>query len=251
LKRIVFLLLFLFMSFSILSAQGVMIWGPVEAPAQDSHGLYGMCYNSSNDRIYFVNLYSSSIYYATSDSLVTSLGTIPTPNNATGFVDIAYCNYDNTFWLLSRTNGNVYKIDINGSVISSFSGPASVYPVGITWDDATRTLYLADRTTAPPQIIYTLDTLGNVTNTMNHPGQGYYGLRCLAFQPGTIPLLLNVYTYFTSGSALDSANVFALNPQNASVIDGFVFQYADHNNLRGIEYDPRDGSMWITNFSDG
>lgn len=247
-KKIIFFLL-LCLSFSLLSAQGTLIWGPVQAPAQDSQGLYGICYNTSNDRIYYINLYSSNICYATSNSSVTYLGSIPTPNNNTRFVDIAYCNYDNTFWLLSNSTGYIYKIDINGSILTSFSGPATVYPIGITWDDATRTIYIADRLTAPPQIIYAIDTLGNVLNTMNHPGQGNLGSRCLAFQPGTNPYLLNAYTYF--GSTLDSSKVFALNPQNGAALAGFIFQYSDHNNIRGIEFDPRDTSLWITNFSDG
>lgn len=248
------LLLLLFMSgfFSLLSAQGSLIWGGVVPPAQDSHGLYGLCYNSTDNHIYYLNLYENNIYIATSDSFVTYIGSIPTPNNEVGFADIAYCNYDNTFWIVNKNTKIVYKINTSGTILNSFSSPASVYPAGITWDDNDRVLYISDRLTSPPQNVYVVDTLGNTIRVMQHPAQGYLGPRCLAFQPhATSPLLLNVYTFFTAASALDSACVYALDPQNCNIQSGFKFLCSTENNIRGIEYDPRDGSLWITNFSDG
>ncbi|MEO0156099.1 MAG: hypothetical protein ABIL07_03200, partial [candidate division WOR-3 bacterium] len=44
-------------------------------------GTYGITYNPNTDRIYYVNYTTQVIYIASSDSFVTSYGTIPAPNN--------------------------------------------------------------------------------------------------------------------------------------------------------------------------
>jgi len=256
-KRFKIVILFLCISGLLSSAlaQGQILWGPKTPPGQVRSGLYGICYNPTNDRIYYVNLYFPVIYMASSDSMVDSLGTIPTPYNDTAFVDIAYCNYDNTFWLISLKTKKVYKINQSGAVLRSFDSPATDYPCGLAWDEAKRTLYISERHQSPPQYIYAVDTMGNVLRKMQHPCNAYLGPRCLAYQPPTYgfpEILLNAYTFFTSGQALDSAGVVALDPTDCQVID--FFRYKDSNNrdnIRGVEYDPRDGSLWITHFQYG
>lgn len=239
-------------AFNFLSAQGQLVWGPVTPPAQDSHGLYGMCYNSSNDRIYYLNLYNNLIYIASSDQSLTYYGSLPTPYNLNGFADITYCSQDNTFWLVNRGTFKAYHIDTLGNVLGSFDCPATTYPSGITWMENTGTLFFVDRMNASPHYIYETDTLGNLLNTMTHPGQGYLGPRCLAsVQAGYSSQLLNVFTHFNSASTLDSSTVMMLNPQTGAWVNGFRFTCSTQDNIRGIEFDPRDNSLWITNFSNG
>jgi hypothetical protein len=219
---------------------------------------YGITYNTSNDRVYFVKAYTRIIYIVSSDSFCTSYGTIPTPNNESMCVDIKYCSYDNTFWVLSNYTKRVYKINTSGTVLRWFNSPATDYCSGLAWDAANRQLYIADRRTAggAQAYIYCCDTLGSVIRQMNHPGTAWYGPRGLAYEPaggGHPTYLLNVYTFFNSSSLLDSAGVFALDPLNCQVLGFFRYCHPsnDSSNIRGIDVDPRDGTYWINMFQYG
>jgi hypothetical protein len=101
------------------------------------YGNYGLAYNPSNDCVYYTNFYERDIYIRTADSNCTSVGTIPAPNNDSACVDIKYCAYDNTFWVLCKSTLRVYKIDQSGNVLRWFSSPANDYPAGLAWKPST------------------------------------------------------------------------------------------------------------------
>jgi hypothetical protein len=152
----------------------------------------------------------------------------------------------------------VYKINPSGSVLRSFIGPANDYPAGLAWDEATRTLYISDRRSSGGALgyIYVCDTLGNLFRRMDHPGTAWYGPRGLAYLPangGNGPYLLNAYTFFNSSSQLDSAGVFALDPQTGDIVDFFRYCWTtnDSSNIRGVEVDTRNGDYWINLFQYG
>ncbi len=220
-------------------------------------GTYGITYNPNTNRIYYVNYTTTVIYIASSDSFVTSYGTIPAPNNDSGCIDIKYCSYNNIFWVLNKRHKTVYKINTSGTVLRSFSVSSIDYPCGLAWDGTNRQIYISDRrsTGGSTQYIYCLDTMGAVIRQITHPYQGaWYGARCLDYRQaqGGVPAhLLNVYTFFNSGSNLDSAGVFELNPQNCAVINFFRYYPGDSCNIRGIAVDPRDGSYWVTLYQYG
>ncbi|MEO0122502.1 MAG: hypothetical protein ABIL69_00655 [candidate division WOR-3 bacterium] len=220
-------------------------------------GTYGITYNPNTDRIYYVNYTTQVIYIASSDSFVTSYGTIPAPNNDSGCIDLKYCSYDNTFWVLNKRHKAVYKINTSGTVLRSFSVSYIDYPCGLAWDNTNRQIYISDRRTTggQTQYIYCVDTMGTVIRQMTHPYQGaYYGARCLDYVPaiGSNPAhLLNAYTFFNSSSTLDSAGVFALNPLNCQKINFFRLYPADSCNIRGVVRDPRDGTYWLTLYQYG
>jgi DNA-binding beta-propeller fold protein YncE len=217
---------------------------------------YGITYNAANDRIYYVKVYTRSIYIISSDSFCTSYGSIPTPNNDSACVDLKYCGYDNTFWVLNQPNKRIYKINASGAVLRTINIPALDYPTGLAWDGGNRQLYVTDRrsTGGAQAYIYVFDTLGNQIRQMNHPGTAWFGPRCLAYLPagsGHPATLLNVYTFFNSSSTLDSAGVFALDPQTCAVMNFFRCGPVDSMNIRGIDVDPRDGSYWVNDFQYG
>jgi|GEM_PF-2211642 len=91
-------------------------------------GTYGITYNPNIDRVYYVNYTTQQIYIASSDSFLTSYGTIPAPNSDSGCTDIKYCSYDNTFWVLNKRHKTVYKINTSGTVLRSFSMASMDYP---------------------------------------------------------------------------------------------------------------------------
>jgi hypothetical protein len=214
-----------------------------------AYGLYGLTYNTGVDRIYCCYFFDSNIYVYSSDSLLTSFGTIPAPEDSC--TDIDYCPYDNTFWVLANPRKTIYKLSATGSVLRSFTISQPDYPVGLTENETDHKLYVSDRRflNSFPLRVYVYDTLGNLLQTIDHPLQGQYGTRCLALDPGTPtnpPSLLNVFTWFNSGgTAIDSVCMYELDRLTGSVLNGHRFADAGWN-IRGIEYDPRDASYWIT-----
>ena len=236
-----------------------MLWGFGERlwlTTNDVQSNYGMTYNPTNDRVYFCKVYTRYIYIIGSDSLCTSYGTIPTPNNDSACVDLKYCGSDNTFWVLSQLSKCIYKVNTSGSVLRTISIPVVDYATGLAWDAANRQLYVADRrsTGGAQAYIYVFDTLGNQIRQMNHPGTAWFGPRGLAYQPaagGNPATPLNVYTFFNSSSLLDSSGVFALNPQTCAIMNFFRCVPNDSMNIRGIDVDPRNGSYWINLFQYG
>lgn len=232
-----------------------IIWGPkqVQIAPGDTHFLYGAGYNPSNNRLYVCNAYevATGILMYSSDSNVTYLGYIPAPD--TYATDLKYCAYDNTFWVAADfaqapPNGKrVFKINTSGTVLRQFNNPANDYPMGVAWLNPQRLLYLSDRRTAQntfPQYIYRSDTLGNATR-LNFPLQGNVGLRCLAIEPyGPDTTLLVTYTWFNSaGTALDSVALYEVRRSDLAVLNRVILPGW---NVRGVEYDPRDGNYWLT-----
>lgn len=248
-KKILLIVIGVITAWSFCYGIGERLWLHEDPP----RGNYGMAYNPTNDRIYYCKYYDTHINIVSADSNCTSYGSIPTPNNDSNCVDIKYCGYDNTFWVLSKSTKRVYKITPTGSVLRWFSSPANDYPAGLAWDEENRELYLADRRSAGgvQGYIYCVDTLGNVIRQMNHPiTSAWYGPRGLTWHPevdGEGPFLLNVFTFFNSSSLLDSTGVFKLNPQDCAVLDFFRYCHPsnDSSNIRGVEFDPNTGDLWI------
>lgn len=231
-----------------------VIWGPkqVQIAPGDTHFLYGLGYNTSNDRLYVTNAYERTIYMYSSDSNVTYLGYITAPD--TFGTDIKYCGYDNTFWHVADwsqayPNGKrIMKINTSGTVLRQFANPANDYPTGLAWIPTSRLIYTADRRTnaGVPPIIYRCDTLGGNVSSYNLTIGDNYGPRGMAIEPyGPDTTLLLVYTHFSSDATPVLLKV-ALYELRRS--DGAVLNSVDLPgwNVRGVEYDPRDGNYWLT-----
>jgi hypothetical protein len=228
-----------------------VIWGPkqLELAPGDTHFIYGLGYNQNNDRIYVCNFYEKKIYMYTSDSNVTYLGYITAPD--TMGTDIKYCEYDNTFWFAGMNTKRVYKINPSRTVLRQFNNPANDYPIGVAWVEPERTLYLSERTSSSTNsYIFVSDTLGNWSNRIDVPLYAYYGTRCLAIDHyGSSPYggpdttLLLIYTAFNSSQTLDSVDLYELDREYGDIIQRVLFPGW---NVRGVEYDPRDGNYWVT-----
>ena len=183
---------------------GTIIWGPKSIPNSPGfYSIYGMAYDGHNDHLYVCHFDVRRIDIVSSDSLLTNLGNIPTPNAESGCTDIKYCAYDNTFWVHTNVTKRVYKIDTAGNVLRYFSSPAVDYPCGLGWDEVTRTLYLTDRRSVNtnPDYLYAIDTLGNPVHArIDYPFVSYAGARTLAIDRTSsnplAPTLINMYTWF-------------------------------------------------------
>ncbi|MEO0069366.1 MAG: S8 family serine peptidase, partial [candidate division WOR-3 bacterium] len=227
---------------------GTIIWGPKPCPGMPSDwGLYGVAYNQQDNLIYCVYFMSALAYKYTSDSLLQLQGTVSLPEDSC--TDISYCSYDNTFWLVANPSKRVYKITPTGTVVRYFNTPQPEYPCGVVEHEESHKIYLSDRRTTNQQRIFVYDTLGNILDTIIHPVSGYYGTRCLALdyhcQTNT-PSLLNIFTWFdAAGTYFDSCAMQEIDRITGTLRKQYRFPNTEWN-LRGIEYDPRDGSYWIT-----
>jgi hypothetical protein len=229
---------------------GQIIWGPKTCPGMPTQwGLYGVAYNPTDTLIYCAYYMSATIYKYTSDSALTSRGTVTAPEDSC--TDIDYCSYDNTFWLVANSSKKVYKITPGGTVVRYFNVPQPDYPCGIVEDEDAHVVYVSDRRLAsqPQQRLFVYDTAGTILDTIIHPQSGYYGSRCLALDyrgETNPPELLNMFTWFdASGTTLDSCGMLSLDRVGNTILHRYRFTTSGWN-MRGIECDPRDGSYWVT-----
>ncbi len=231
---------------------GTRLWGPkpcVGMPA--SPEICGITYNPQDDNVYCTHLLTNSIYAYSADSLLTFRRALPTPEDSC--TDIHYCAYDNTFWVLANKSKKVYKLDaVTGAVLRDFSISPVEFPYGLVENPAEGRLYITDRrlTTAGQQRIFIYDNRGNFIRAVYHPkSTGRLASRCLALDQGVAinpPSLLNIYIWNdTSGTVLDSCLLYEIDRVTFSILNSYKFA-APVWNLRGIAYDPRDGSYWVT-----
>ncbi len=236
------------------SPPGTIIWGPrVCSNMPTDWGLYGMAYNPNDNLLYAMYFMSPTIYKYSSDSLLTAQGTVTLPEDSC--TDLDYCAYDNTFWILANPRKVVYKITPTGSVVRQFTVPQADYPCGIVEHDAEHKIYVSDRRLAgqTQQRVFVYDTLGTILDTFIHPLSGNYGSRCLALDdrcPVNPPSLLNIFTWFDAGgTAIESIGMLEVNRGDFTLRNRYRFSNSSWN-IRGIEYDPRDGSYWISIMQD-
>lgn len=228
-----------------------VIWGPKQLQIEpgDTHFIYGLGYNTNNDRLYVANFYERKIYMYTSDSFVTYLGYIPAPD--TMGTDIKYCTYDNTLWFIGCNQKRVSKINLSGTVLRWFTNPAQTYPCGLAWLEPQQKLFLSDRlNNSTTSYIYRSDTMGTWDLQIQVPLTAYNATRCLASDPygpspygGGDTTLLLIYTAFNASQILDSTGLYELDKEYGNVIQRVLFPGW---NVRGVEYDPRDGNYWVT-----
>jgi hypothetical protein len=236
------------------SPPGTIIWGPrVCSGMPTAWGLYGMAYSTNDNLLYAMYFMSPTIYKYSSDSMLTAMGTVTLPEDSC--TDLDYCAYDNTFWVVANPRKVVYKITSTGTVVRQFAVPQADYPCGIVEHDAEHKLYVSDRRLVgqTAQRVFVYDTLGNILDTLAHPLTGNYGSRCLALDsrcPVNPPSVLNIFTWFnTGGTAIDSIGMVEIDRVSFALRNRYRFLNNSWN-IRGIEYDPRDGSYWISIMED-
>jgi hypothetical protein len=225
-------------------APGTIIWGPKSLPNfPTTQFIYGVGYDRVGDRIYTLDVLSRSIRFYSSDSFVTYLGAITGPDDT--LMDITYSRIGDAFYICSFTPRRVWKINkATGAVISQFDIPSVDYPVGLAFR-APNTMWYADRRTAigATQLLFIGDTL-SVGTQYNSPVQGYYNSRCLAYD-SLGNSFVQVQTWFSSAGTLDSVGVVEMTGPPPT-LTGRRFKLDPGWNIRGIEFDPRDGNYWIT-----
>ncbi|HEX7319475.1 MAG TPA: S8 family serine peptidase [bacterium] len=228
------------------TAPGQIIWGPKLTPVSNTERfIYGAAYDRVGDRLYVCDGYGRQIFVFSSDSFVTSYGTITQPDTCCS--DITYSRYDDRLYVTGWYLKQVYKINkTTGAVLRQFTSPCPDYPVGLALCP-TNTMWYIDRRVALGALGYFFigDTLGNV-NSYDAPIFANYNNRCIAYD-SLGNTFVQVQTWFNSGgTALDSVGVVEYANTEPPTLTGRRFLLNPGWNPRGIEFDPRDGNYWIT-----
>jgi subtilisin family serine protease len=228
------------------TAPGQIIWGPKQTAWSNSDRFfYGAAYDRVGDRLFVADGYGRQIFVMSSDSFVTSYGTITQPD--TNCSDICYSRYDDRLYVTGWNLKQVWKINkTTGVVLRQFTSPCPDYPVGLAFCP-TNTMWYVDRrfTLGAQGYIFIGDTLGN-TNAYDAPIVAYYNNRCIAYD-SLGNTYVQVQTWFNSaGTALDSVGVVEYANTEPPTLTGRRFLLNPGWNPRGIEFDPRDGNYWIT-----
>jgi hypothetical protein len=227
---------------------GTIIWGPKllpNYPAYPSSFIYGLAYDWVGDQIFVTDAYTQNLRIYSSDSNVVYYGVATPPDTIS---DIAYSSYDDNLWSTGYKNmKRCWKMDKSGAPWAWFTSPANDYGCGMAFDyNNGNEIWFADRRTSigATAYIYVSDTLGNATQ-YTCPIQGYMNARCLAYD-SLGHSYMHVNTFFNSGgTTLDSAGVYEYQGIPPAWT-GNRFLVPSGWNIRGIEFDPRDGNYWLT-----
>ncbi|MCX7880537.1 MAG: YCF48-related protein [Ignavibacteria bacterium] len=172
------------------------------------------------------------------------------------FTDIAYDRNRHIIYVhrmnsTSGGGGNVIVLDTNGKVLREFQSPANVYPIGLeVFDDK---LLIGDRDKKDAfnrQMLFVASPIdGTVEATFTNPYSKNYGPRGLAYDREKY--VYQVGTFFPSGASLSEAVVSKIDKNNLSVeLERIPLQtMTGLINARGVEYDPRDKNLWITDYN--
>ncbi len=147
----------------------------------------------------------------------------------------------------SGTPGIILVLDTTGRLLGQYPSPAR-YPTGIAFYRGQ--LIVAERD--GQQLLYVLDPqTGSLQRSVPNPFRVPLGPRGLTADEAD-GVLYHVSTDF-SGSSLNAAYLLEIPFDTAppTVRDSLLLnsQRGSVINARGVEYDPSDGSFWITDFS--
>lgn len=172
------------------------------------------------------------------------------------FTDLSYDRINHLIFVhrmnsTSGTGGIILVVDTSGNLIRQFQSPAPVYPIGLELVDGK--LIVGDRDKKDEfgrQILYVVNPLdGKVETTYPNPYSKTYGPRGLAYDQSQF--LYQIGTYFPNAGALSEAVAIRMNKDNPSKeVDRIPLQTSTGLiNARGIEYDPHDKNLWISDYN--
>lgn len=163
------------------------------------------------------------------------------------YTDIAYDKINNIIYVnrLNNEQGNgsvIVVSDTNGNVLDELISPAKDYPIGLGYDNGY--LYSSERDNR--QLIYKFKPESpSEFSVIENPNKGIaLGPRSMAFGNG---LLHQIFTNYSS-NVLQGATIELLDLANSTVVDNVPLLSNRVINARGIDYDERDGTYWVSDF---
>jgi DNA-binding beta-propeller fold protein YncE len=213
---------------------------------------YGLAYDGRNGL--WVTSFGSNQLVKLDASTFARVKSVSLPGDSL-FTDIAYDRDKDLMYIhrMNSTSGNggyVLVVDTNGKLVRQFQSPANVYPIGIEILDGK--LLIGDRDKkdqyGKQMLMIVNPENGVVEATYQNPYSKTYGPRGIAYDREAY--VYQVGTYFPNSGALTEAVAIRIHKSNLSAeVDRISLQSPTGIiNARGIEYDPRDKNLWITDY---
>ncbi len=144
------------------------------------------------------------------------------------------------------SGGNIIIIDTNGTLIDEYPSPATKYPIGLELVDG---ILIAGDREYPRMLTSIHPSTGEFINEVKNPYDKSYGPRGLCYDGEN--KLYQVCTYFPGGGSLSEVLLIKIEKSNLSDYTESMPLEDDNGmiNGRGIEYDFRDKSFWVTDYN--
>jgi hypothetical protein len=205
---------------------------------------YGLAYDGTN--LYMTEFYSPYIYKF--DKNGTFLNTMPSPENEIHTTGIDYDAGNNCLWVTNSGTKMIYKVNpSDGSVLSSFSSPATAYATGLAFDGTD--LWAVDR---DDNTIYRIATDGAILSDFTIPIVSWGGPRGLAFDPtaesvhGEGTLILFITHWNEALESLDSCVLHEIKRDGTLIQEHRCVTPGNYGaNGRMVCVDPDNGEYWV------
>jgi photosystem II stability/assembly factor-like uncharacterized protein len=214
---------------------------------------YGIAWDGKNS-LYTTSFYGNRLYKLNSETF--ELEQVLTLEGDSLFTDLTYDKVNNIIYIhkMNSTDGGggkIIAITPDGQKLREFPSPGKSYPIGLELVDGK--LLVGDRDKVDVlyrRLFWLVDPVnGNVLQEIPNPYNKTYGPRGLCYDGERF--VYQVCTYFpTSGQALTEAIALRIDKNNLSApYDSLELTgYNGIINARGIDYDPRDKNIWLTDF---
>lgn len=211
---------------------------------------YGLAWDGKNG-LWSTSFYTPYLYKLDRNTLsVLKEVRLPKSVGDSLFTDLTVDRENGIIYLhmLSNTSGygaQVIAVDTNGTLVKWFMSAALRYPTGLEYIDGKLIALERDG----DQNVYIMDTDGQTIDHVSNPCRSRYGPRGLAHDNNGN--LLQVCTDFSAeNEQLTNCSAVLASSQSITVESDRLLLTTNSYliNGRGIEYDERDGNMWVSDF---
>lgn len=234
-------------SFTILEYQK----GSVQKTTSVAHVAYGIAYDGNNG-LWTTSFYTPKLYKLNATTMQIEKEFSMPKDQDQNCTDLTIDRAKGEIYVhrLTRTDNNppakIVVIDTNGNLIRVMNSPSNSYALGLELVDGK--LIVSERD-GSQQIYICNPADAKLEKFVDNPFKEYYGPRCMAYDAAT-SLIYEVGTQFgQGGGGLQGAYAVRINKNTLNkevdrmeLLNGAGGQI----NARGIELDPRDNNLWIT-----
>ncbi|ROL57615.1 T9SS C-terminal target domain-containing protein [Bacteroidetes/Chlorobi group bacterium ChocPot_Mid] len=210
---------------------------------------YGIAWDGQ-DLLYATSFYENKIYKINKNTLAVE-GSFIVPGDSL-FTDLTIDRTNGKIYFhkmnssgATGTGGLVIITDMQGKELKRYVTPAKEYPIGLELVD--NDLLICDRDGTSRYIYITEPSSGKVWNKVENPFKERLGPRGICYDGSQY--LYQASTDF-NGDVFNAGFIVKIDKSNLSAEFDRIKLMNKNNaiNCRGIEYDPADRNIWITDF---
>lgn len=221
--------------------------GSVLAQGSVSHVPYGVAYDGQGG-LWTTSFYGTSIYKLNAQTFQIEQ-TFDLPAGDSLCTDITIDPETQTLYVHKLNNsttpngGKIIVMTTSGQILRTMTSPCTAYPIGLAWVDGV--LVAGDRDTRK---LFRVDPqTGQSFEEYMNPFQKSLGPRGLCYDGSQY--CYQVSTDFSGQSLQGTYNVRFATSKLSEEVDRLELRTAMATiNARGIDYDERDGTFWVSDF---